>query len=424
MSESESEVACGQDCSRGTMESLGLLAGLTVKEVQQALNVNPETANVCIGGRRLPEKEDLKLDALDFDLKGGSEVFVCPRITLGEELLCCPEAVLRHKPKAKLGLERFLTLWILLAAGAGVLLGYYTSLDKVIEGMKVGNTNLLSAIGMISMLLPPFAAVKYDEFRSAVRKIPRRIAVLSLVMNWVIGPFLMLGLGMLTLSEHPDLLQGVVFIGAARCIAMVLVWTSLADGDSFLCVSLVLLNSMVTIVGYAPIVTLLATVGQAAGVDIEGSVSFETVFVNVAIYLGIPLAIGVFMWGVGHGKEWYWRRFLPRFAPVGLISLLLVVFLMFCEMAKPLLNGQAGELCSPCVLRKIPEVSPRYPHLPAFSLCLTLEAVQPVCFLCTTARQSGEHCGRLVRSHPSFALLLRDVHTVLDVIPPPEAGLS
>lgn len=333
---------CAQDCARGTMESLGLLAGLTVEEVQQALNVNPETSSLCIAGRCLPQKSETKLEALEIDLKGTSEVCVCPRVMLGEELLCCPEAVLRQQPKAKLGLERFLTVWILLAAGAGVLLGYYTSLDEKIEAMKVGNTNLLSAVGMIAMLLPPFAAVKYNEFTSAVRRIPKRIAVLSLVMNWIVGPFLMLGLGMLTLSEHPDLLQGVVFIGAARCIAMVLVWTSLADGDSFLCVSLVLLNSLITIVGYAPIVTLLAAVGQAAGIDIKGNVSFMTVFINVAIYLGIPLAIGVFMWCLGRGREWYWKRFLPRFAPVGLVSLLVVVFLMFCEMAKPLLNGQVS----------------------------------------------------------------------------------
>ncbi|CAE7940082.1 arsB, partial [Symbiodinium sp. KB8] len=323
------------------MESLGLRAELTVEQVQQALNVNPETASLCIAGQRLPEQSKMKLKEL-IDVNGTSEVCVCPRVTWGEEFLCCPEAVLRQKPKAKLGLERFLTVWILLAAGAGVLLGYYTSLDKKIEALKVGNTNLLSAIGMIAMLLPPFAAVKYNEFTSAVRRIPKRIAVLSLVMNWIVGPFLMLGLGMVTLSGHPDLLQGVVFIGAARCIAMVLVWTSLADGDSFLCVSLVLLNSLITIVGYAPIVTLLAAVGQAAGINIEGNVSFMTVFINVAIYLGIPLVIGIFMWSCGHGKEWYWKRFLPRFAPVGLISLLVVVFLMFCEMAKPLLNGQVS----------------------------------------------------------------------------------
>ena len=342
MSAAACGVSCGEGCTKGTVTSLGLEKGLTVKQVQQALNVNPANADVCIGGRRLPENEDLQLEALDIDFTGSSEVFVCPRVTFGEELLCCPDAVLRHKPKAKLGLERFLTVWILLAAGAGVFLGYATSLDEVISGMKVGNTNLLSAIGMIAMLLPPFAAVKYDEFGSRVRRIPKRIAVQSLVMNWMVGPFLMLGLGMLTLYKHPDLLQGVVFIGAARCIAMVLVWTALADGDSFLCVSLVLLNSLITIVGYAPIVTLLAVIGQAAGVNIEGSVGFLTVFINVAVYLGIPLAIGVLMWCVGHGRDWYWRSFLPRFAPVGLISLLAVVFLMFCEMAKPLLNGQVS----------------------------------------------------------------------------------
>merc|ERR1719295_1126990 len=120
---------------------------------------------------------------------------------------------------------------------------------------------------MIVMLLPPCAAVKYNEVASAVRKIPKRVAILSLIMNWIVGPFLMLGLGMATLHDKPDLLQGVLFIGAARCIAMVLVWTALAGGDSFLCLSLVLLNSLVTVVGYAPLVELMGfLVGARSGV--------------------------------------------------------------------------------------------------------------------------------------------------------------
>lgn len=199
----------------------------------------------------MPQDGNIRLE--DLDIKTDGVVTYC----YGEDSLACPEAKLRGKPKAKLGLEKYLTLWIMIAVGVGIGIGQLPGIEDAFQAMKVGNTNFLTAVGMIIMLLPPFAAVKYDEFWSSISNVPKRIVFASLFVNWIVGPFLMLFLGLLVLFDHPELLQGVIFIGSARCIAMVIVWTALADGDSFLCVSLVLLNSSLTIVLYSPIVALL-----------------------------------------------------------------------------------------------------------------------------------------------------------------------
>jgi ACR3 family arsenite transporter len=320
---------------------MGLDKAATVGQVRTALLGATAAASICVGGRRLPEDNKVKLESLDISVGAEEEVFVCPNYTYGEELLCCPEAVLLRKPAPKLGLEKYLTLWILLAVATGMALGQIPNIDGVLHKLKVGKTNLLTAVGMILMLLPPCASVRYNEFARSISKVPKRIAFGSIVMNWVVGPFLMGGLGMLTLSSQHDLLEGVIFIGAARCIAMVLVWTALAEGDSFLCVSLVLLNSVITVFAYAPMVTLLAKV-----FGIHSGVTFMTVLSNVAIYLGIPLVIGVGMWFIGctFFEDYYWSTFLPRFKPVGLLSLLWTCLIMFMEMSKPLTNGQVAIL--------------------------------------------------------------------------------
>jgi len=334
---------CEMSTSKGNLRELDLLGpDVTVGQVKASLDAAGKC--LCINGKQVANIEDnVKLLSLDLgELAADTDVFVGPDFGPGEELLCCPEAVLLRKTRPNLGMEKYLTLWILLAAGAGVLLGYYTELDAGIAELKMGNTNILSAVAMIAMLLPPFAAVKYNEFASAVRKIPKRIAILSLTMNWIVGPFLMLGLGMSILQGNPDLLQGVLFIGAARCIAMVLIWTALAGGDTFLCVSLVLLNSFITLLSYAPMVSLLAAIAQAGGIEIRSDVGFSTVLTNVAIYLGIPFATGASMWCIGHNQSSYWSKFLPCFAHLGLIALLVTIFIMFCEMAEPLLSGQVS----------------------------------------------------------------------------------
>ena len=306
----------------------------------QTLKVPPPGENspaVCVGGKRLPKDGFVKMTDLDVDVSQTWQ-YCSPE----EYLACCTEAELKKKPSPKLGLEKYLTLWILLAVAVGLGVGQIPGVRTALHAMKVGNTNILTAIGMIVMLLPPFAAVKYDELFIAIRSIPKRLAVGSLVMNWAIGPFLMLFVGLATLSEHADLLQGVMYIGAARCIAMVLVWTAIAGGDQFLCVSLVLMNSVLTVINYAPLVTLLGIVARALGAEVRGDVSFMTVLSNVLVYLGIPLGLGVTMWLVGRNYRSYRTKFLPRFAPSGLLALLWTVVMMFAEMSKPLLSGSVG----------------------------------------------------------------------------------
>jgi len=239
----------------------------------------------------------------------------------------------------KLGLERFLTFWILLAAAAGVGIGQLPNIDILFSTLRVGKTNMLTAIGMIVMLLPPFASAKYHEMPQSLAQLPKRIGVSSVITNWVVGPLLMLGLGLAVLSQHGELLQGVIFVGAARCIAMVLVWNAFAGGDQLLCVSLVLLNSVITIFAYAPVVSALGWLASVAGVEVKSEVSFLMVLYNVLIYLGIPLVVGVGMWLVGHRHAAYEEKFLPRFAPVGLLALLWTVLWMFAEMSPSLLSG-------------------------------------------------------------------------------------
>jgi len=158
-------------------------------------------------------------------------------------------------------------------------------------------------------------------------------------LNWIMGPVLMLFLGLAALHNHSDLLEGVIFIGAARCIAMVLVWSALAGGDSMLCLSIVLVNSIATVFLYTPVVTVLSTVAGCFGVQMGHSVGFLTVLKNVAIYLGVPLAAGFTMWTVGHRYDAYRSTFLPRFAPSGLLALLFSIVVMFAEMSKPMLQG-------------------------------------------------------------------------------------
>jgi len=304
---------------------------------QQGSSTGEASPAICVGGKRLPQDGDIALAELDIDLNAPAQ-YCSPE----EYLACSTEAELKQKPPPQLGLEKYLTLWILLAVAVGIGVGQIPGVRVALHALKVGNTNLLTAMGMIIMLLPPFAAVKYDELFVSLRSIPKRLAFGSVLVNWAIGPFLMLFIGLATLHDHADLLQGVMYIGAARCIAMVLVWTAIAGGDQFLCVSLVLLNSVITVITYAPVVTLLGVVARALGVNVRGDVSFLTVLQNVLIYLGIPLLLGIAMWAVGRNYPSYRTCFLPRFAPSGLIALLWTVVMMFAEMSKPLLGGQVG----------------------------------------------------------------------------------
>jgi ACR3 family arsenite transporter len=274
---------------------------------------------------------------LDISLDG--EVGTCAA-RADPDFRCCPEAKPKEGPKPQLGMERFLTLWILLAVAVGVGVGQIPHFDQVLNASRVGKTNIFTAVGMIFMLLPPCAKIKYDELPSKVRALPKRIGITSVVTNWIVGPLVMFGLGLAFLSHHGDLLQGVIFIGVARCIAMVIIWNAFAGGDQLLCISLVLLNAGITVLAYAPMASALGLLASAAGVRIASRVSFLVVLYNVLIYLCIPLAVGVAMWFVGRRYESYETKFLPRFGPVGLLALLWTVAWMFAEASPKLVSGE------------------------------------------------------------------------------------